>query len=311
MKEAVVTFFENMYYMPGLGHRLLSSTLLPLSLLYASFMLLRRRAAHRKAFDLPIVSVGNLQIGGSGKTPFVIALARRYEKSRKVAVVLRGYGRKSVGLLEVSRQGDILATVAESGDEAMLIARKCEESSVIVAENRVEGIARAIAGGAGLVILDDGFNRVDIVKFEIVLESQNIPNSYPLPSGPFREFRFVSEEADIYLKENSGYNRRVFCENPSERMVLATAIANPRRLKPFLPKGVVAEYYKADHDRFSVGQLRDILDRERAESILMTEKDFVKLQDANLPVSLLRLDMQIEESILEKIDKYIKDYDAS
>ena len=94
-------------------------------------------------------------------------------------------------------------------------------------------------------------------------------------------------------------------------MVLATAIANPRRLKPFLPKGVVAEYYKADHDRFSVGQLRDILDRERAESILMTEKDFVKLQDANLPVSLLRLDMQIEESILEKIDKYIKDYDAS
>ena len=74
--------------------------------------------AVRKDFGIPIISVGNLVVGGSGKTPFTIAIAKEL---KDVAIISRGYGRKSKGLIEVSRKGMILTDVEHSGDEPMLV----------------------------------------------------------------------------------------------------------------------------------------------------------------------------------------------
>ena len=122
-------FVEKMMFDPKWYHYLIIIVLAPLSLLYGVIMYFRRLFSVRRSFGLPIVSIGNLVVGGSGKTPFVIALASRYTE---VTVISRGYGRKSKGLIEVSHRGEILCTVEESGDEAMLMALSLPSASVIV-----------------------------------------------------------------------------------------------------------------------------------------------------------------------------------
>jgi tetraacyldisaccharide 4'-kinase len=111
-------FFEKMMFAPKWYHYFIIVLFSPLSVIYGILMLIRRLLTRKQDFDIPIVSVGNLIVGGSGKTPFVIALASKY---KDVAVISRGYGRQSKGLIEVSRKGKILTTVEQSGDEPMLM----------------------------------------------------------------------------------------------------------------------------------------------------------------------------------------------
>ncbi|BAF72579.1 tetraacyldisaccharide 4'-kinase [Sulfurovum sp. NBC37-1] len=266
-------------------------------------MLFRRIFARKKDFGIPIVSIGNLIVGGSGKTPFVIALASRYSD---VAVISRGYGRKSNGLVEVSRRGKILVPVEQSGDEALLMALSLPGASVIVSEDRHEAIALATGQGAKLIILDDGFNRVEIEKFEILLEPEQINNPFPFPSGPFREFSFSKKYADLVLKEKEDFERIVSYEDLTEKMVLVTAISNPQRLDPYLPAGVIGKVYLEDHAYFEKEMLEKILKEYDAQSLLVTEKDYVKMTNFKLPVSKTKLKLKIKNEIFEKIDRYIK-----
>ena len=266
-------------------------------------MLLRRKMAKREKYPIPVVSAGNLIVGGSGKTPFVIKIASRYPGS---TIVSRGYGRKSKGLVEVSRKDKILATVEESGDEAMLMAQSLPECSVIVSEDRKKAIGKAISNGAGLVIMDDGFNRVDIEKFEILLEPKKIANPFPFPAGPFREFSFDRRYADIVLKENENFRRIVTYENLSEKMLLLTAISHPDRLDPYLPKGVVSKYYLSDHSYFDEGDINKRMQECGAESLLVTQKDMVKMEGFKLRISIMKLELDIDDFVFQKIDSYIK-----
>jgi len=158
-------FFEAMFFTPQWYHYILMILLFPLSLVYGTFMFLRRAVSSKSHFNIPIVSVGNLQVGGSGKTPFVIALASRY---KDVTIISRGYGRQSKGLVEVSYHGKVVVDVKQSGDEPMLMAKSLPNASVIVSENRTIAIELAMREGAKLILLDDGFNRVNIDKFEIL-----------------------------------------------------------------------------------------------------------------------------------------------
>ena len=109
-------FFEQMFFAPKWYHYPIIVLLLPFSFIYGYGMWLRRKFAKEISFDVPIISVGNLIVGGSGKTPFVIALASRFTD---VAIISRGYGRQSTGLLEVSYKGKVLVDVMQSGDEPM------------------------------------------------------------------------------------------------------------------------------------------------------------------------------------------------
>ncbi len=298
-------FFEAMFFSPRWYHYPVILLLLPCSLVYGTAMWIRRKFTERKAFDIPVVSVGNLIVGGSGKTPFVIAVASRY---RNVAVISRGYGRQSSGLVEVSHQGKILADVKESGDEAMLMATSLPDASVIVSEDRRLAIDIAKQQGAKLVILDDGFNRVEIEKFEILLEPDKISNPFPFPSGPFREFFSQRKHADCIAKEGQAFVRQVEVSNATEKMLLVTAISNPTRLDSYLPPGVVGKVYLEDHAYFDLLTLKELLKEYRASSILCTSKDKVKMEGFKLPISEMKLKLEIKNEIFTQIDEYIKGY---
>ena len=297
----IKAFFEAMFFQPKWYHYGVMVVLFPLSMLYGSMMFMRRMLTQKKHFSLPIVSVGNLQVGGSGKTPFVIAVASRYEG---VCIVSRGYGRQSQGLVEVSYKGKILVTVQESGDEPMLMAKSLPNASVIVCEERSLGIELAMRQGAKMVLLDDGFNRVNIEKFEILLEPVCQPNTLPFPAGAMREFAWTKRYASLVLKEQKEFKRVVGYENLTSAMLLVTAIANPQRLQAYLPKGVVGYFYLEDHAYFNEAQLKEKMHACGATALLVTQKDLVKMEDFTLPLAVMTLTLEIDEEVFQDIDAY-------
>ena len=294
-----------MMFSPKWYHYIVIIILSPLSLVYGLYMYFRRLFVQKRSFDLPIISIGNLVVGGSGKTPFVIALAARYED---VTVISRGYGRQSRGLIEVSRKGEILCSVKESGDEAMLMALSLPKASVIVSENRSKAIELAKEQGAKVIILDDGFNRVDIEKFEILLEPKEIKNYFPFPAGAFREFWFMNVSADLLIKEEVDFVREVTLEDLSAKMLLVTAISNPQRLDRYLPKNVVGKVYLEDHAYFNEADLKEQMQAYGAQTLLVTQKDAVKMAGFKLPLSKMKLKLEIKDEIFTAIDKYIHSY---
>jgi tetraacyldisaccharide 4'-kinase len=303
-RASLVSFFERLYFNPNYLDWIFIIFFAPVSFLFGSVMLIRRALTPKKEYLIPIISIGNLTIGGSGKTPFTISLASRYKK--KVAIISRGYGRKSRGLVEVSRDGKILCNVFESGDEAMLMAISLPKASVIVSEDRKKAIDFAQKDGAEIIILDDGFNRVSIKKFEILLFPKKIKNYLTFPAGPFREFYFIKKFANLNLIEERDFKRVVTIKNPTNRMLLVTAISNPKRLEPFLPKGVIDKIYLEDHAYFDKEYLKEKIRELNATSLLVTQKDMVKMQSFKLPISVMELKLQINNDILEKIDNYIR-----
>ncbi|HEY9189621.1 MAG TPA: tetraacyldisaccharide 4'-kinase [Sulfurovum sp.] len=298
-------FFEAMFFSPKWYHYPVILLLLPFSLIYGLGMWLHRSITKRKSFGIPIVSVGNLIVGGSGKTPFVIAVASGYTD---VTVISRGYGRQSRGVVEVSRQGEILVDVEQSGDEAMLMATALSHASVIVSEDRPLAIEKAMKQGAKLIILDDGFNRMEIEKFEILLEPGKIRNPFPFPAGPFREFFSQRKHADCIAKEGKEFLRQVEIADATEKMLLVTAISNPARLDSYLPKDVVGKVYLEDHAYFDLSTLQRLLKEYQASSILCTSKDRVKMEGFKLPISEMKLKLEIKNEIVTQIDEYIKGY---
>lgn len=299
------TFFETMFFTPQWYHYPLIVILAPLSLLYGTWMLVRRVLISKKEFGLPIISVGNLMVGGSGKTPFVIALA---SKLKGVTIISRGYGRLSHGLVEVSRNGEILVDVEQSGDEPMLMAISLPQCSVIVSEDRHKAIELAKSRGAKMILLDDGFNRVEIKKYEIVLEPATIKNYLPFPAGAFREFWFSKQYADAVLKEGKDFERVVEIADSTERMVLLTAISNPQRLESYLPTNVLAKMYLDDHAYFDKEVILNYMNNHQATSLLCTSKDKVKLDNMGITLSEMKLKLTLNNDIITKIESYIKGY---
>jgi tetraacyldisaccharide 4'-kinase len=268
-------------------------------------MLLRRLFTFKKSYAIPIVSIGNLTVGGSGKTPFVITVAKQYSN---VTITSRGYGRQSKGLIKVSRRGEILSDVFNSGDEAMLMAKSLTNASVIVSENREIAIVKAIEDGSEVIFLDDGFNRVNIKKYEILLFPKNIKNYFTFPSGPFREFFFMKYFANLSLYEEKDFKRVVEIKNKTEKMLLVTAISNPERLDSYLPNGVISKIYLEDHAYFNEEELNQKMSEFGATSLLITQKDEVKMQNFKLPLSVMKLELEIKNEILENIHNYIEEY---
>lgn len=297
-------FIDSYFYNPTFWQKVLSLTLLPLSFLYAISALLRRKLSRYYDFNLPIISVGNLVLGGSGKTPFIIEVAKRYEK---VVIISRGYKRQSKGLLIVSLWGRLQCGEKESGDEAYLLAKSVKNASVIVSKNRVEAIEKAKELGAKCIFLDDGF-RFNFKKLNLILQPKLKPYfPFPIPSGMYREMPYLYKSADLLVREGIEYTREVVVENESERMLLLTAIANPSRLDEFLPK-VVGKITLRDHARFDEEFLKSQIMHFQATSFLVTTKDEVKLQDMGFQLSVLCLKLHIKDEVLQAIDSYIKSF---
>lgn len=299
-------FFEAIWFNTKWYHYFLIVAFLPLSILWALLMMFRRFFAAREKFEIPIVSIGNLQVGGTGKTPFIIELASGFENPY---IVTRGYGRQSKGLVQVSKNGELLTDVNSSGDEAFLIAKSLNKSNVIASENRKEGIRFAIKNGAKVIFLDDGFNQVGIDKFEILLKPFKISNCLPIPSGPFREWFFCEKKADIVAQEEIDFKRVITFEDLTKRMILVTAIANPARLDKFMPENIVKKYYYDDHAYFDEVELGEKMRLNNATSLLVTEKDAVKMKGFKLPISIMKLKLEIKQNIINSVDNYIKGHE--
>ena len=189
---------ERNLYDPSPAWLALGVILAPLSLLYTLIVCLKRLFAKPQKFKIPIISVGNLTLGGSGKTPLVRALFKEFNPRLKTCIILRGYGRKSRGLLEVALGGRVLCDVRQSGDEAMEYALFLRGANVIVSEDRAAGILRAQTLGFELVILDDGFSKFNISKFDILLRPQSAPKlPFCLPFAAYRYPPFFYKFADF------------------------------------------------------------------------------------------------------------------
>lgn len=298
MKKKIIFWVEEYFYNPNTAQKTLSVLLLPLSWVYCFVMFLRFKSKQSEDLGIDVIGVGNLSVGGSGKTPLVTALASRYEDT---AVVLRGYGRESRGLVVVSSGAKILCDVEMSGDEAMIYAHKIPRAIVIVSEDRKKGILKAKEMGARVVFLDDAYSKHDIKKLDIVIDVES-KNSSCLPSGPFRE-RLWSQKEALVVKEGIDFKRVVELKNKSDKMSLITAIARPERLDGYLPE-VLSKNYFEDHHTFTKSEVFDILQRDKADSALVTYKDFVKLEQFDLELSLLDMHLEVDENIFKRVDDY-------
>ncbi|MBI4536215.1 MAG: tetraacyldisaccharide 4'-kinase [Ignavibacteriae bacterium] len=158
-------------------------------------------AGRNKAFDLgvlrttrvavPVIAVGNLTVGGTRKTPLVEYLADYCLKKRRVAIISRGYKRRSKGVVVVSDGKSVKVDAMQGGDEPVQMARKFPAACVVVGESRVEAAAVAIQDlDAELLLLDDGFQHrylardLDIVVLDV---ERDILPGLLLPAGRMRE----------------------------------------------------------------------------------------------------------------------------
>jgi len=279
-----------MLFYPKWYHWPLIILLLPFSLIYMTVIHFK---FPRKFEDIgiPVVSVGNIIIGGSGKTPFSIALANEFQKY-KPAVVLRGYGRKSRGLVVVSEWGEIKTDVETSGDEAMEIALKTK-ALVIVSEDRKEGILKAKEMGAGFIILDDGFDK-PFKKLNILLD-QKIKNPFCIPAGGYRFPRLALRFADMVLNEGRDFKREVRCP---EGDILISAISKPERLLKYCK---MPYRFFPDHYEFKPEDIEGLQDK----TLITTMKDYVKLKKFNLDLKVIELNIDIKPDILNQIEQYL------
>jgi len=163
------------------------------------------KAAARR-FPLPVISVGNITVGGTGKTPVAAHIANMLiQRHRKVAVLLRGYKGRSIQLDDPQRNQLSQRWQMES-DEALVLQRRCPQARVIVAPDRVAGARQAADRGCNAIVLDDGFQHRRIARdLDIVLVDGTAPFGYErlLPRGLLREPLMALGRADIIVLTRS------------------------------------------------------------------------------------------------------------
>ncbi len=190
--------------------RLLLLLLCPLGWIYGLISLLRVACYRRGLFSsyraaVPVVSVGNIAVGGTGKTPVVDLLVKYFQQQGlKPAVVSRGYGGNSKAVVGIvcNGKGPLLQATA-CGDEPFLLARRNPEALILVARKRALGVKCAVEElGADIGILDDGFQHLAVVRdLDLVLLDSRAPfgNGRPLPAGLLREFPAGLKRGNLFV----------------------------------------------------------------------------------------------------------------
>jgi tetraacyldisaccharide 4'-kinase len=310
-----------------------------LSVVYGQATRFRRRWYEQhphlqRQLGCPVISVGNLVMGGSGKTPVVAALAVLLRDAGYVPAILsRGYKRRSgADIVVVSDRQAVLADVDASGDEPQMLARRLPGVPVVVSadRHRAGSVARQRLG-ANVLLLDDGFQHLQVARtVNLLLLSKADMAQHVVPGGRLREPLDAARRADALLVADGDGNPmslaravgvsdafsiattyqplrlvspyRAAVLSPPTRVVTVTGIARPERFGAALRTAgfdVLQEIAYPDHHWYTSADVQRVQQTARAtgaEAILTTEKDAVRLGSAAgpVPIMFLPIDAHVE-----------------
>jgi tetraacyldisaccharide 4'-kinase len=313
---------------------ILQILLFPFSCLYGGILNLRNYLfdiGHFEQYQSNIntIGVGNLSVGGTGKTPFIAFLAKQLiEEGKKVAIVSRGYGRKTKGLLEVFED----SKASDVGDEPLLLKRKYPNTKVWVSEKRILAMKEAEKWKADCILLDDNFqHRYVKPHFQYMLSRFQRPffNDYVIPSGRLREFRKGAKRADCVVfthavEANKLYHQKTLrytnakvrfaaysngeikwkqCEKEDFNAILAVSgIAHSEYFVRACSKisNEVKPLNFGDHHAFGINSVHKIIKafNNLDHAILIcTEKDWVKLSEwgvelRDIPIAVMPIEVK-------------------
>jgi tetraacyldisaccharide 4'-kinase len=294
---------------PGFWHRPPSLTSLLLAPLGALYGMAAGRRLQREGFDagIPVLCVGNYHVGGAGKTPTVLALTKLLRDLGETPVVLsRGYGGRLRGPVMVDPARHEAADV---GDEPLMMARTVP---VVVARDRVDGVALARSQGASVILMDDGFQNPAISKDAslIVIDGdRGLGNGKVFPAGPLRAplppqlertdalivvgdgTAASAVAAAIAAQDKPVLTAQLRADDASvaslrgKRVLAFAGIGDPgrffRTLRAFGIE-VVRERAFPDHHRFTPGEIEALIEQAGREALTLvtTEKDMARLRQA-------------------------------
>jgi tetraacyldisaccharide 4'-kinase len=309
--------------------------LAPLAALYGGAAALRaslydRGLLRRARLAGPVISVGNLSVGGSGKTPVVIRMAEiLMEEGLPVSILSRGYGGAFAGdALVVGDGSRVLADARQAGDEPALMARRLPGAVVAVGRRR-DVVGRVVEArfGPRIHLLDDGFQHLRLARdLDVVCVRPSDLVDRPLPAGRLRERPSALARANLVLVvDDPG---RLVGDLPGSVVVfrlshrvegfvdpggrpaaipgrpfLVSGIARPERFEADvrgLAAGVVGTARFRDHHRFTRAEAAAIFERAKAagaDSVVTTAKDEVRFPpvDVDLPLLVLRISARIDD----------------
>lgn len=330
----------------------LRKTLFPFAILYGWIMQFRNflfdiGILKSYSFDLPIIVVGNLSVGGTGKTPQIEYLINLLSDKYKVATLSRGYKRQSKGFLLANENSNAKTL----GDEPFQFYKKFKNIQVAVDADRKNGIKQLLLqeNKPEIILLDDAFQHRKVkAGFYILLTIYNdlFCNDFILPTGNLRESRNGAKRANIIivtkcpknisqeeqkaiqsrLKLSSGqevffscidYDNQVFSDinslkvleiKPKEKLLLA-GIANPKLFFDFLKNENDTVLSFPDHHDFSENDILNIKEKAKNKIIITTEKDYVRLKNNISAEQLYYLPIKVSLALNQEIfDKNILDY---
>ncbi len=303
---------------PGLMARLLS----PLGYIYGRVVSakLKRKPAYRPG--APVICIGNLTLGGAGKTPIAIAILQRLTAMRASPVALsRGYGGAAPGPLKVEPDH----RASEVGDEPLLLARY---APTIIAKDRAAGARAAMEAGAGVIVMDDGFQNPSVPKdlsIAVVDSETGFGNGQIFPAGPLRESAKEGlARADAVILMGRGpfdpghpVTIRAQLRAPlaaafdDRRVVAFAGIGRPEKFYQSMQRAgadIIAVFSYPDHHAYSDDDIQRMkaLARARGAALATTEKDYVRLPPAlrkgvlTLPVEAQFEDDRALDALLAK-----------
>jgi tetraacyldisaccharide 4'-kinase len=265
----------------------------------------------------PVISVGNVSAGGSGKTPFVILLGELLKaRGIRFDVLSRGYGRTSRGVLLVDPGG----LARDFGDEPLLIARRLQVPVVVGEDRREAGRLAEVQFGPQMHLLDDGFQHRRLARdFDIVLVTPEDARDRLLPAGRLREPLHSLHRADAVVLASGAaggsfplagktvwrVRRGIMAQDIPSRPIVFCGIARPQNfLLQLRTAGIepAAEAFFRDHYTYTEKDIRDLLQlRQRSEGggFVTTEKDAVNLGgylDALSPLAVVPVKMQLADA---------------
>ncbi len=296
----------------------------PLSAIYGGVIGVRnalydRRLLTARRLHGPVISVGNLSTGGSGKTPFVILLGELLkQRGIDFDVLSRGYGRKSHGAMLV----DLRGLPRDFGDEPLLITRRLQVPVVVGEERYDAGRLAEARFGPRLHLLDDGFQHRALARdFDIVLVTPEDARDHLLPAGRLRECLTALRRADAVVLTNGAaagdfpvgnktvwkLRRGISVERVSipERPVVFCGVARPQNFVLQLRTAGIepaAEAFFRDHHAYTEKDIRDLLQllaRSEANGFVTTEKDAVNLGgyfEALSPLAVIPVKMELGDA---------------